>query len=138
VVVDDVGRVINPLTLHGQVIGATVQGLGSVFSEHLQYDASGQLLVASLAEYMAPLATDYPNLRAVSMHLYPSPNNPLGVKGAGEGGIIPVGGVLSNAVASALASFGVQPRELPLTAPRVWDLINATDSRVSAGARKMK
>jgi aerobic carbon-monoxide dehydrogenase large subunit len=136
VVVDDVGRVINPLTLHGQVIGATVQGLGSVFSEHLQYDASGQLLVASLAEYMTPLATDYPNLRAVSTHLYPSPNNPLGVKGAGEGGIIPVGGVLSNAVASALASLGVQPRELPLTAPRVWDLINATDSRVSAGARK--
>jgi aerobic carbon-monoxide dehydrogenase large subunit len=70
------------------------------------------------------------------MHLYPSPNNPLGVKGAGEGGIIPVGGVLSNAVASALASLGVQPRELPLTAPRVWDLINATDPRVSASARK--
>jgi aerobic carbon-monoxide dehydrogenase large subunit len=136
VVVDDVGRVINPLTLHGQVIGATVQGLGSVFSEHLQYDSSGQLLVGSLAEYVTPLATDYPNLRAVSMHLYPSPNNPLGVKGAGEGGIIPVGGVLSNAVASALASLGVQPRELPLTAPRVWDLINATDSRVSAGVRK--
>jgi carbon-monoxide dehydrogenase large subunit len=127
VVVDDCGRVINPLTLHGQVIGATVQGLGSVFSEHLQYDSSGQLLVGSLAEYMLPLATDYPNLRAVSTHLYPSPNNPLGVKGAGEGGIIPVGGVLSNAVASALASFGVQPSELPLTPARVWDLINATD-----------
>jgi aerobic carbon-monoxide dehydrogenase large subunit len=134
VVVDDVGRVINPLTLHGQVIGATVQGLGGVFSEHLQYDASGQLLVGSLAEYMTPLATDYPNLRAVSMHLYPSPNNPLGVKGAGEGGIIPVGGVLSNAVASALATLGVQPRELPLTAPRVWELINATDSHASAEA----
>jgi carbon-monoxide dehydrogenase large subunit len=134
VVVDDCGRVINPLTLHGQVIGATVQGLGSVFSEHLQYDENGQLLVGSLVDYMIPLATDYPQLRAVSTHLYPSPNNPLGAKGAGEGGIIPVGGVLVNAVASALGSLGVQPRELPLTPPRVWELINATRSRVGSAA----
>jgi aerobic carbon-monoxide dehydrogenase large subunit len=124
VVVDDAGNVINPLTLHGQIIGATVQGLGSVFSEHLRYDCDGQLLVGSLADYAIPLATDYPNLRAVSMHLYPSPNNPLGVKGAGEGGIIPVGGAVSNAVASALGSLGVEPRELPLTPPRLWALIN--------------
>jgi carbon-monoxide dehydrogenase large subunit len=123
VVVDDVGRVINPLTLHGQVVGAAVQGLGSVFSEHLVYDDNGQLLVGTLADYMIPLATDYPHLRAVSLELYPSPNNPLGAKGAGEGGIIPVGGALSNAVASALGSLGVQPRELPLTPPRVWELI---------------
>jgi aerobic carbon-monoxide dehydrogenase large subunit len=128
VVVDDVGRAINPLTLHGQVIGATVQGFGSVFGEHLPYDANGQLLIGSLDQYMIPLATDYPNLRAVPLHLYPSPNNPLGVKGAGEGGIIPVGGVLSNAVASALRSLGVQPRELPLTAPRLWELINSSGS----------
>ncbi|MBO0758375.1 MAG: hypothetical protein J2P54_21200, partial [Bradyrhizobiaceae bacterium] len=63
-------------------------------------------------------------------------NNPLGVKGAGEGGIIPVGGVLSNAVASALASLGIQPRELPLTAARVWELINGTGSCASAGASR--
>jgi aerobic carbon-monoxide dehydrogenase large subunit len=131
VVVDDVGRAINPLTLHGQVIGATVQGFGSVFGEHLPYDANGQPLIGSLAEYMIPLATDYPNLRAVPLHLYPSPNNPLGVKGAGEGGIIPVGGVLSNAVASALRSLGVQPRELPFTAPRLWELINRSGSSAS-------
>jgi carbon-monoxide dehydrogenase large subunit len=133
VVVDDAGRVINPLTLHGQVIGATVQGLGSVFSEHLQYDGNGQLLVGSLADYVIPLATDYPNLRAVSMPLYPSPNNPLGAKGAGEGGIIPVGGALSNAVASALGPFGVEPRDLPLTPPRLWELINGTGKRPSNG-----
>jgi carbon-monoxide dehydrogenase large subunit len=129
VVVDDVGRVINPLTLHGQIIGATVQGLGSVFSEHLRYDDNGQLLVGSLADYAIPLATDYPNLRAISMHLYPSPNNPLGVKGAGEGGIIPVGGAVSNAVASALGPLGVEPRDLPLTPPRIWALINGADRR---------
>jgi aerobic carbon-monoxide dehydrogenase large subunit len=133
VVVDDVGRVINPLTLHGQVTGATVQGLGSVFSEHLQYDTNGQLLVGSLADYLVPLATDYPNLRAFSMQLYPSPNNPLGAKGAGEGGIIPVGGVISNAIASALGSLGVQPRELPLTPPRLWELINRARASAQSG-----
>jgi carbon-monoxide dehydrogenase large subunit len=105
-----------------------VQGLGSVFSEHLPYDADGQLLVGSLADYLVPLATDYPNLRAISMQLYPSPNNPLGAKGAGEGGIIPVGGAISNAIASALGSLGVQPRELPLTPPRLWELINNASS----------
>jgi carbon-monoxide dehydrogenase large subunit len=123
VVVDDVGRAINPLTLHGQVTGAAVQGLGSVFSEHLIYDADGQLLVGSLADYLVPTACEYPTVRTVSMELYPSPNNPLGAKGAGEGGIIPVGGTVANAVASALRSFGVEPRELPLTPPHVWELI---------------
>ena len=123
VVVDDVGRVINPETLHGQVLGAAVQGLGSAFSEELIYDENGQLLVGSLADYLVPLATDYPCVRAVSLEQHPSPNNPLGAKGAGEGGIIPVGGALANAVASALSTVGVEPRELPLTPTRVWQLI---------------
>jgi len=122
-VVDDVGRIVNPLTLHGQVIGAAVQGCGTVFGERLAYDADGQLLVASLADYLVPLAADYPNLRAVSLEEYPSPNNPLGVKGAGEGGIIAVGGAVANAVAAALSAFGVEPRELPLSPPVVWQLI---------------
>jgi aerobic carbon-monoxide dehydrogenase large subunit len=123
VTVDDVGRVINPLTLHGQVIGATVQGLGSVVSEEIRYDASGQPLVGSLADYLIPVATDYPNVTTISLELHPSPNNPLGAKGAGEGGIIPIGGALVNAVASALKSLRVEPRELPLTPARVWQLI---------------
>jgi aerobic carbon-monoxide dehydrogenase large subunit len=125
VVVDDVGRIINPETLHGQIIGAIAQGLGATFGEDLKYDSDGQLLVGSLADYPVALATDYPNIRAISLEFYPSPNNPLGAKGAGEGGIIPVGGVLANAVASALRSFGVQPNELPLTPPRIWSLINS-------------
>jgi aerobic carbon-monoxide dehydrogenase large subunit len=129
VVVDDVGRIINPETLHGQVIGAAVQGLGSVFSEEIAYDEHGQLLVGSLADYLVPLATDYPNLRAVSLEQHPSPNNPLGAKGAGEGGIIPVGGALSNAVAAALASLGVEPRVLPLTPSRIWQLIQDSKQR---------
>ncbi|HMI96083.1 MAG TPA: xanthine dehydrogenase family protein molybdopterin-binding subunit [Micropepsaceae bacterium] len=128
VVVDDVGRVINPLTLHGQVVGAAVQGLGSVFSEEIVYDKNGQLLVGSLADYLIPVATDYPHVHGISLELYPSPNNPLGAKGAGEGGIIPVGGVLANAVAAALSSLGVRLRELPLTPPRLWELIRAAEA----------
>jgi aerobic carbon-monoxide dehydrogenase large subunit len=123
VVVDDVGRVINPETLHGQVLGAAVQGMGSVFTEEIAYDEDGQLLVGSLADYLVPLASDYPQMRAISLELHPSPNNPLGAKGAGEGGLIPVGGAVANAVASALSAFGVEPRVLPLTPPRVWQLI---------------
>ncbi|MGB7887950.1 MAG: molybdopterin cofactor-binding domain-containing protein, partial [Xanthobacteraceae bacterium] len=123
VVVDDVGRAINPLTLHGQVVGAAVQGFGSVFSENLVYDANGQLLVGSLADYQIPLATDYPHIRAITLEQFPAPHNPLGAKGAGEGGIIPVGGAVTNAIASALSSLNVQPTELPLTPPRLWEMI---------------
>jgi carbon-monoxide dehydrogenase large subunit len=128
VVVDDVGRAINPLTLHGQMIGATVQGLGGVFGEQLSYDAEGQLLVGTLADYLVPVATDYPNIRAVTTQDHPSPNNPLGAKGAGEGGIIPTGGVIANAVAAALRCFGVQTNTLPLGPPQVWDLIQRSRS----------
>jgi aerobic carbon-monoxide dehydrogenase large subunit len=123
-VVEDVGRIVNPLTLHGQVIGATVQGLGGAFMEDLVYDANGQLLAGSLADYAIPLATDFARIRAISLEHRPSPTNPLGVKGAGEGGIIPVGGLMANAVAAALSSLGAEPHELPLSSPRVWRLAN--------------
>jgi len=124
-VVEDVGRIVNPLTLHGQVIGATVQGLGGAFMEDLVYDANGQLLAGSLADYSIPIATDFPKIRAISLEHRPSPTNPLGVKGAGEGGIIPVGGLMANAVAAALAPLGAAPHELPLSPARVWQLIDA-------------
>ena len=129
VVVDDVGRIVNPLTLHGQVIGGAVQGMGSVFQEHLAYDENGQLLVGSLADYLVPLATDFPNLHGHSLELYPSPNNPLGAKGAGEGGVIPVGGAVANAVADAL---GVPVNDLPLTPARVWQLLQEKQDRPAA------
>jgi carbon-monoxide dehydrogenase large subunit len=123
VAVEDVGRIINPETLHGQTLGAIVQGLGGVFLEHLVYDGEAQPLIGSLADYLMPTAGDFPNIRIVALEQYPSPNNPLGAKGAGEGGIIPVGGVIANAIGAALGSLGVQPRELPLSPPRVWQLI---------------
>ena len=133
VTVEDVGRVINPATLHGQVLGGVVQGLGSTFLEHLQYDENAQLLTGSLADYLLPTATDYPHIRSVSLGLHPCPNNPLGAKGAGEGGLIAVGGVVSNAIAAALRTFDVQPCDLPLSPPRLWRLIQ--DAKATASPR---
>ncbi|HVY56608.1 MAG TPA: xanthine dehydrogenase family protein molybdopterin-binding subunit [Xanthobacteraceae bacterium] len=133
VTVEDVGRVINPATLHGQVLGAVVQGLGSTFLEHLQYDENGQLLTASLADYLLPTATDFPHIRSVSLGLRPCPNNPLGAKGAGEGGLIAVGGVISNAIAAALRSLSVEPRDLPLSPPRLWRLIEQARQAAASG-----
>ena len=123
VAVEDVGRILNPNTLHGQTIGAIVQGLGGTLLESMVYDDEGQLLTGSLAAYLLPCALDFPRIRCVALEEYPSPLNPLGVKGAGEGGVIPVGGVIANAVASALAAFGVKTNALPLTQPRLWQLI---------------
>ncbi|HZR04001.1 MAG TPA: xanthine dehydrogenase family protein molybdopterin-binding subunit [Burkholderiales bacterium] len=123
VTVEDVGRVINPLTARGQIVGAVVQGLGGALLEHLQYDEQCQFLTASLADYLMPTATDFPNVRAIVLGDYPSPLNPLGAKGGGEGGIVPVGGVIANAVANALSTLVVQPDRLPLTPPYVWKLI---------------
>jgi aerobic carbon-monoxide dehydrogenase large subunit len=132
VAVEDVGRIINPATLKGQVIGSLVQGLGGAFLERLVYDEHGQLLTGSLMDYLLPTASDFPNLRSYTTDLKPSPINPLGAKGAGEGGIIAAGGVVANAVANALSAFGVEPRELPLSPPRVWELINSARPAVAA------
>jgi carbon-monoxide dehydrogenase large subunit len=124
VVVQDMGRVINPLTAHGQLVGALVQGLGGAFLEHLQYDEDGQFLTASLADYLLPSATDFPNLRGIVLEHAPTNIGLMGgAKGASEGGLISVGGVIGNAVAAALAPLGVEPRSLPLSPPRVWELI---------------
>jgi aerobic carbon-monoxide dehydrogenase large subunit len=131
VVVEDCGRIINPLTVHGQAVGSVVQGLGGAMMEHLVYDRQGQLLTGSLADYLIPTASDFPNIRAVVLENHPSPINPLGAKGAGEGGIIAAGGVMANAVANALGTFGVQPRELPLTPTRIWELVQAGKQRAA-------
>jgi aerobic carbon-monoxide dehydrogenase large subunit len=128
VAVENCGRMINPLTLKGQLVGAVVQGLGGAFMEHLAYDENGQLLTGSLADYLIPTASDFPLVRGYVMESHPSPISPLGAKGAGEGGIISVGGVIANAVADALSSLGVEPRDLPLSPSRVWQLVQ--------GARK--
>jgi carbon-monoxide dehydrogenase large subunit len=102
-----------------------VQGLGGTLFEHLQYDAAGQLLTGTLMDYALPRSIDFPRIRAVVLENSPSPHNPLGAKGGGEGGIVPVAGVVANAVAAALASFGVNTNRLPLSSQRIWQLLNA-------------
>ncbi len=120
VAVEDVGRIVNPKMLHGQTLGAIVQGLGGTLMEQFVYDDSGQLMTTSLAEYLMPTACEFPRIHVHATEDYPAPHNPLGAKGAGEGGIIPAGGVIANAIAAALTALGVQPNALPLTPPRLW------------------
>lgn len=132
VAVEDVGRAINPAIVHGQAIGAAVQGLGGVFLDHIIYDGDAQLLNASFADYLLPTASDFPNVRGTTLELRPSPTNPLGAKGAGEGGIVAVAATVANAVAAALSSLDVQPNELPLTPPRIWRLIQDAQARIAA------
>ena len=119
IAIEDIGRVLNPLIAHGQALGAIVQGLGGTFMEHLRYDEDGQLLTASLADYLLPTADDFPAIRASFLELASAPGNPLGVKGAGEGGIVAVAAAVTNAVSRALSSFKVQIFNLPISPSNV-------------------
>jgi hypothetical protein len=84
---------------------------------------------------LIPTVTDFPKIRAISLQHRPSPTNPLGVKGAGEGGIIPVGGLMANAVAGALSSLAAEPKELPLSPPHVWRWANPSQEGEKNGTR---
>ena len=134
--VEDIGRIINPLTARGQVVGAVVQGLGGALLEHLAYDEEGQFLAGTLADYLMPSAPDFPVIRALVLENSPSPHNPLGAKGGGEGGIVPVGGVIANAVSAALSSLKVETNTLPLTPPKVWTLINQGEAATALPAAR--
>ena len=106
--------------------------------EHLQYDEHGQLLTASLMDYLLPTAADFPNIRGKFLELALAPGNPLGAKGAGEGGIVAVAAAIANAVSAALSSFGVQVRSLPLSPPRVWGLIRESSTAAPTANCGMK
>ena len=120
---------INPHIVHGQAIGALVQGLGGVFLDQIMYDRDAQMLNASLADYLVPLATDFSNVRAITMELRRSKTNPLGAKGAGEGGMVAVAATMANAVAAALAPLGIELRELPLSPANIWRLVAKSGER---------
>ena len=122
---EDVGRAINPLIVHGQAIGAAVQGLGGAFLDEFKYDAEGQLLTGTFADYLLPTATDFPNVSALTFEESPSLLNPLGAKGAGEGGIVAVGAAVGNAVAHALAPLGVAITAMPLSLDNLARAIRA-------------
>jgi aerobic carbon-monoxide dehydrogenase large subunit len=121
VTVEDVGRAINPALVHGQALGSAVQGLGGAFIEELVYDEAGQLLTGTLADYALPSAADFPRIASITLQNAPSTSNPLGAKGAGEGGIVATGAAAANAVAAALAPTGAVVRELPLSPRNLAD-----------------
>jgi carbon-monoxide dehydrogenase large subunit len=123
VVVHDCGTVINPLILAGQVHGGVAQGIGNAFYEQLVFDDDGQLLNASLADYLLPTALEVPNME-IGHTVTPSPLNPLGIKGAGEAGAIPVGPLFAQAIEDALALLprGIELNEIPLSPNRLFEL----------------
>jgi aerobic carbon-monoxide dehydrogenase large subunit len=126
VVAYDVGRSINPMLVEGQLVGGLAQGLGAALHEELAYDDAGQLVAGTLMEYHLPAAADMPPLELWIREEDRSPTNPLGVKGAGEDGIVAAGGAVANAVADALAPLGVEIRALPLRPSRLRELIGAS------------
>jgi carbon-monoxide dehydrogenase large subunit len=127
-VVDDVGRMVNPLLVKGQIHGGVVQGLGQGLFEVLTYDASGQLLSGSFMDYAVPRADDVP-LFEVDSHEVPTRVNPLGAKGVGEAGTVGALPALLNAVNDALAPLGVRHLDMPVTPERVWRAMRDGKSR---------
>ena len=127
--VDDVGRAVNPMIVHGQIHGGITQGVGQAMSEHCFYDReTGQLLSGSLMDYAMPRADTLPFF-ATELSEIPTPTHPLGIRPAGEGGTTPALGVVINAIVDALGEFGVTHIEMPATPERVWRATHRT-SRV--------
>jgi len=122
-VAHDCGTVVNPMLVEGQIMGGAAQGLGGVLCEAIAYDANGQLLSGSLMDYALPGAVDIPVIKIIHLHS-PSPLNPLGVKGVGEGGAVAPPAAVANAVCDALGPFGVE--------------LNATPIRPEALARELR
>jgi carbon-monoxide dehydrogenase large subunit len=127
VVVHDCGRVINPLVVEGQIEGGVAQGIGGAFYERLAYDSDGQLRNASFMEFLIPYATEIPPLEIHHIET-PSPLNPLGIKGVGEAGVIPVGALIGSAIEEAL---GVPITEMPLSPLKLYELSTSASSSTS-------
>ena len=125
VVVHDCGTVINPMILAGQIHGGVAQGIGNAFYEKLAFDDQGQLLNASLADYLLPTALEIPRME-LGHTATPSPLNPLGIKGAGEAGAIPVGALFAQAIENALdlARKRIELLEIPLSPSRLYELLS--------------
>jgi carbon-monoxide dehydrogenase large subunit len=128
-VVDDVGTVINPLTLKGQIHGGVAQGVGQALMEQVVYDAeSGQLLSASFMDYCMPRAEDLCAIE-VTANPAPTPLNPLGAKGAGEAGNVGALPAVVNAVVDALAQAGAPSLDMPTSRERVWRVLQGASAR---------
>ncbi len=122
VAVHDCGNIINPLIVDGQVQGGIAQGIGNAFYEKIVYDDNGQLLSASLMDYLLPTSMEVPTMELDHIET-PSPLNPLGTKGAGEAGAIPVGALFAQAIEDALADHNLEILEIPLSPNRLFELM---------------
>jgi carbon-monoxide dehydrogenase large subunit len=122
VVAHDCGRAVNPVIVEGQVMGGVMQGIGGALYEKIVYDEEGQLSTGSFMDYALPTAAEAPEYRIVHVDI-PSPLNPLGIKGLGEGGAIGPPAAIAGAVENALSDLAIVVREGPLTPARVHDLI---------------
>jgi len=133
VVAHDAGKLINPLLVDGQIHGGVAQGIGAALYEEIAYDQNGQLLSGSFVNYLLPGPMEVPNIKTVHLES-PSPLNPLGVKGLGEGGAIAPPAAIANALADALVPFAPRVNEIPLTPDRVLQLLTRKEVNVEAGA----
>ncbi len=121
----DVGRAVNPLLIEGQLVGGCVQGLGGALSEEFVYDETGEPLSATFADYLMPTLHEVPDVEVLLTEDAPSPRHPLGLKGAGEGGINGAGGVIASAIDDALGMPGAITR-LPVTPQRIRELLSGS------------
>jgi carbon-monoxide dehydrogenase large subunit len=122
-VVDDVGTVLNPMLLHGQIHGGVVQGAGQALMEDIKFDTTGQLITASFMDYAMPRAHSFSAIK-VEANPVPTKTNPLGTKGAGEAGCVGSLPAVVNAVVNALSDYGITHIEMPATPERIWQIIN--------------
>ncbi len=131
IVAHDSGNIINPLIVDGQVQGGVAHGIGNALFERMQYDADAQPLTTTFQDYLLPGALDVPGCRIEHVET-PNPLNPLGVKGAGEGGTIPAPAAIVSAIEDALAPFGVRFGEMPLTPARIVEALRAAGAYQAA------
>jgi aerobic carbon-monoxide dehydrogenase large subunit len=125
IAVEDVGTVMNPLLLRGQIQGGIVQGAGQILGEQVLWDDEGQVLTGSFMDYAMPRADDYPFLE-IETNSVPTPRNPLGIKGAGEAGTVGAVACLTSAILDALSPLGIRELGMPATPERVWRAINGS------------
>ncbi|MBV9118704.1 MAG: molybdopterin-dependent oxidoreductase, partial [Acetobacteraceae bacterium] len=131
VAVDDLGRVINPMIVEGQVQGGVAQGIGQALLENAAYDGSGQLMTGSYMDYTMPRADNVPNI-TVGTETTLCTHNPLGVKGCGEVGAIGSPPAVINAVVDALRDYGVRHIDMPATPQKIWAILEAGRPRMAA------
>jgi CO/xanthine dehydrogenase Mo-binding subunit len=131
VLVHDCGRIVNPAIVEGQVLGGLAQGIGGALLERLVFDSEGQPQTTSFMDFRLPTVDDIPEVRIAHVET-PSPLNPLGVKGTGEAGVIPVSAVIAEAIEDALSPFHVRVDSMPLFPDEILALISRAAPAMTA------